>query len=274
MLNDYEIENLMFLEDLENTAGEDRYIFDEEGYNYDLLYAYVEEKYAEKAESEVTEEESEMPEKEAEQKDNENYFTMSKNDSAYAKEEAEAKAKAEEEAKAKAEAEAKAKAEEEAKAKAEAEAKAKAEAEEKAKEENEFFDITVSEEQVFQNQTSQNQSSQNQMQQEKKEYIFEDSNSRYLTRAEVQLLSQQALCYAKNEIYARHGRKFMSVELQEYFNSKSWYKGTVEGANFSQSVFNEYEIKNIDLLVEYEFAISSSGYLLDQPGYDITRVNK
>ena len=44
----------------------------------------------------------------------------------------------------------------EAKAKEEAEAKAKAEEEAKAKEENEFFDITVSEEQVFQNQTSQN----------------------------------------------------------------------------------------------------------------------
>ena len=42
---------------------------------------------------------------------------------------------------------------------------------------------------------------------------------------------------ARNEIYARHGRKFNDSELQAYFNSKSWYKGTVNPEDFSTSVF-------------------------------------
>ena len=57
------------------------------------------------------------------------------------------------------------------------------------------------------------------------EYIIPDSNSRYLTESDISGLSLQQLNYAKNEIYARRGRKFDSVELQEYFGSKSWYRG-------------------------------------------------
>ena len=48
------------------------------------------------------------------------------------------------------------------------------------------------------------------------EYIIPDSNSRYLTESDISGLSLQQLNYAKNEIYARRGRKFDSVELQEY----------------------------------------------------------
>lgn len=86
-------------------------------------------------------------------------------------------------------------------------------------------------------------------------------------------LSLQAVCYAKNEIYARHGRKFLSTELQEYFNDKSWYQGTVEAEKFSPSVFNKYESDNIQILVKAEEKLRSGGYLLDQPGYDIHKVD-
>lgn len=60
------------------------------------------------------------------------------------------------------------------------------------------------------------------------DYILQDSSSRLLTRADVEKLglSLREINYAKNEIYARHGRKFHSMELQNYFNSKSWYRGT------------------------------------------------
>ena len=39
-------------------------------------------------------------------------------------------------------------------------------------------------------------------------YILEDSSSRYISMYDVRDLSVQELCYARNEIYARHGRKF------------------------------------------------------------------
>ena len=105
------------------------------------------------------------------------------------------------------------------------------------------------------------------------EYIFADADTRYLTQEEVDNLSLQAVCYAKNEIYARHGRKFLSTELQEYFNDKSWYQGTVEAEKFSPSVFNKYESDNIQILVKAEEKLRSGGYLLDQPGYDIHKVD-
>ena len=77
-------------------------------------------------------------------------------------------------------------------------------------------------------------------------------------------LTLQQLNYAKNEIYARHGRKFDSKELQNYFGSKSWYNGTVNAADFKETVFNEYEKKNAEFLRQKEFAMHDGGYQLDQ----------
>lgn len=71
------------------------------------------------------------------------------------------------------------------------------------------------------------------------EYIIPDSNSRYLTESDISGLSLQQLNYAKNEIYARRGRKFDSVELQEYFGSKSWYRGTIEPSQFTNDMLND-----------------------------------
>ena len=98
-------------------------------------------------------------------------------------------------------------------------------------------------------------------------YIFYDSNSRYLTDADLSTLSAQELCYAKNEIYARHGYIFVSTELSDYFNQKNWYRGTADASTFSDSVFNEYEVANIALLQQKEYALAPGGYALDQPGY-------
>ena len=84
------------------------------------------------------------------------------------------------------------------------------------------------------------------------EYIFSDSAERYLTEAEVRNLSLQELNYARNEIYARRGRKFDSAELQNYFNSKSWYDPRIEAEDFSEDCFNDYEWENLKLLVKME----------------------
>ena len=57
------------------------------------------------------------------------------------------------------------------------------------------------------------------------EYIFPNSDSEYLKKSDLKGMSKSEINLAKNELYARHGRKFKSKELQEYFNSKSWYHG-------------------------------------------------
>ena len=84
------------------------------------------------------------------------------------------------------------------------------------------------------------------------DYVLPGSSSQYLSASDVKNLSSYQLMIARNEIYARHGRKFNDSELQAYFNGKSWYKGTVNPEDFSTSVINDYEIKNIQLIQSYE----------------------
>ena len=84
-------------------------------------------------------------------------------------------------------------------------------------------------------------------------YILPDSDKRTYTREELSSLDDYSIQMAINELYARRGRKFSTPEIQEYFNGKSWYKGTISPEEFDEtedSVFNEYEIKNRELLAD------------------------
>ncbi len=96
------------------------------------------------------------------------------------------------------------------------------------------------------------------------DYIIPDSDSRYLTEEDVKDLSLKEINYAKNEIYARRSRKFDSKELQDYFNTKPWYKGKINPDDFKISVFNSYEKKNAEFLNKIEFERDSKGYILDK----------
>lgn len=96
------------------------------------------------------------------------------------------------------------------------------------------------------------------------EYILPDSDTIRLTEDDIADLSLQEINYAKNEIYARHGRKFQSQELRDYFNSKDWYIGTIDGADFDDGVLSQIERDNIKLLTNAEFSMDSNGYQLDQ----------
>lgn len=84
-------------------------------------------------------------------------------------------------------------------------------------------------------------------------YIIPDSNSRYLTRDDLARFSDQELRLARNEIYARRGRLFTDKELQDYFNSRSWYNGTIPADSFDEkSILNAYELANAYLILDYE----------------------
>jgi len=94
------------------------------------------------------------------------------------------------------------------------------------------------------------------------DYYFPDSNSRYLTDEELQNYSSSELELAKNEIYARHGRQFVTQRIADYFNSKSWYQGTIDPETFDaqqSEIFNEYEIANISKIVDWENKKRSEG---------------
>lgn len=85
------------------------------------------------------------------------------------------------------------------------------------------------------------------------DYIIPYSDSVLLTDDDVKDLTLQEINYAKNEIYARHGRRFDSQELQDYFNSKSWYHGTVDAKDFDGgSYLSDIENKNAAFLSSVE----------------------
>ena len=98
-------------------------------------------------------------------------------------------------------------------------------------------------------------------------YILSESNTKFLADEDISGMTLQEINYAKNEIYARHGRKFASEELQKYFDSKSWYTGKYEPGdfdeNYSSQILNEYEKANAEFLREIEYSISAEGYQLD-----------
>lgn len=87
-------------------------------------------------------------------------------------------------------------------------------------------------------------------------YIFPNSDTEYLTKSDLSGMSKSEINLAKNELYARHGRKFKSKELKEYFESKDWYVPKYSPKQWDKKgdsfFFNKYEIKNRDLLKKYE----------------------
>ena len=103
-------------------------------------------------------------------------------------------------------------------------------------------------------------------------YLFADSSERLLTQADIDDLYRRVenayaqensgndvkyymsmvLCYARNEIFARNGRKFSSSELQEYFNGMDWYEPKYDAKEFDYVNLTEIEKKNVDFIKEQE----------------------
>jgi len=94
----------------------------------------------------------------------------------------------------------------------------------------------------------------------KEEYFFYDSDTRLLTESDLEGMSVDEMRLARNEIFARRGRKFKEQELQDYYYSKSWYKPTIDSDDFNANVnkyLNETEIKNAEFIKSVEDKIKS-----------------
>ena len=93
-----------------------------------------------------------------------------------------------------------------------------------------------------------------------------------LSADEISDFSQQELCYARNEIYARYGRKFKSTELSEYFSLMPWYEGRTEPDQFDEQVLSETDKKNAETIIACENQKFGGAYQTDQTEYDIFKV--
>lgn len=87
---------------------------------------------------------------------------------------------------------------------------------------------------------------------EENEYVLPDSAKRKLKKSDLKGLSKEELRIARNEIYARHGRMFDDKKLQKYFDSQSWYEGTVLASEFSEDVLSSVEKKNVAFIRQFE----------------------
>lgn len=83
-------------------------------------------------------------------------------------------------------------------------------------------------------------------------YIFPDINSRKLDITELTVFTSEQLNLIKNEIYARHGYNFNNDEIREYFLQFSWYEPSIAPEDFEDSLFNDYEIYNRNLILNYK----------------------
>lgn len=84
------------------------------------------------------------------------------------------------------------------------------------------------------------------------EYVFAESDTALIEQNDLINKTVLECRIAKNEIYARHGRKFNDESLQNYFNTCSWYDGETEPEDFDEQVLNDIELENLNILSEYQ----------------------
>ena len=83
------------------------------------------------------------------------------------------------------------------------------------------------------------------------EPLFE-TDRKYYTKEEFESEPMLVIHLAKNEIYARHGYVFADKDLYNYFMGCIWYSPISDSANFDDSVFNEYERANLEILADLD----------------------
>ena len=88
------------------------------------------------------------------------------------------------------------------------------------------------------------------------DYIISDSDTRLLQENELLNMTPLQLKLARNEIYARYGRKFNDSVLQEYFSSKPWYIPRIEANQFTDNMLNTVEKVNVKTIADIEKRIS------------------
>jgi hypothetical protein len=74
-------------------------------------------------------------------------------------------------------------------------------------------------------------------------------SKRLLTENDLTGLSKQQLRILRNTVYAKHGRKFKSPDLQEYFSAKDWHHPQYDDVDH---LLNSYEKENAVFILAHE----------------------
>lgn len=84
------------------------------------------------------------------------------------------------------------------------------------------------------------------------EYWIDNCDTAYLSEADLYGMNKQDCRIARNAIYAKSGRIFNSQELTDYFNNFDWYKPTVKPDSFKESMLNQIQRHNLEVVSGYE----------------------
>jgi YARHG domain-containing protein len=90
----------------------------------------------------------------------------------------------------------------------------------------------------------------------REEELHQSLGTRLLEVSDVRGLIPEEARRLRNEIYARHGRRFQDPKLQRYFASFSWYR---PNDSFRDSQLNETERANAALISQYEHGKFTEG---------------
>ena len=84
-------------------------------------------------------------------------------------------------------------------------------------------------------------------------FFISDSDSRLLTKSDLEGYTLGELGFIRNEILARHGYPFKTEKYRDYFDSCSWYE---RDEHFDSGRLNSIEKKNVALIQKIEKALS------------------
>lgn len=82
---------------------------------------------------------------------------------------------------------------------------------------------------------------------DRRDFTFPDSSTQPITPAELENLGPATLRYARNEIYARKGRRFADPDLRQYFERFAWYR-----PQYDEVTLNPIERRNVALIQQSE----------------------
>ena len=88
------------------------------------------------------------------------------------------------------------------------------------------------------------------------EYVLAMSDIKAIPEYYLDNMSADQLWIARNEIFARHGRTFDNNYLNNYFESCSWYNGTVAPQDFDESVLSQVAKNNLEIIKSYDERMS------------------
>lgn len=87
---------------------------------------------------------------------------------------------------------------------------------------------------------------------EDNQYFLPDADTYFITEQNISWMDDDQLVLARNEFFARRGRKFSTKWIQEYFDKQKWYHGRIAEKRFTANLFNAYETANVNFIINYE----------------------